>query len=160
MNVKQLDKAESRQFSLLKVKAGTYYIGDICYALNDDIYQKYWGNQFSFDSGLYDVDGKQFAVLPTAYGDGCYRGRGDNFDCDFPVDAGVIGLVDIRLVDKFDTNAPINFGKVVTFEQDIMFSYDFGTITILSKDFLVTIVTDDEYEEDDEWDDDEWDDMD
>jgi len=46
------------------------------------------------------VDGKQFAVLSTAYGDGSYVGYHKNNRYVFPVDAGNIGMVGISLVDE------------------------------------------------------------
>lgn len=60
----------------MKVKfgKGTYYLGDICYVMKDDIYDKIWGNKYSFDNGGFEVEKTKFAVHGTQWGDGCYEG--------------------------------------------------------------------------------------
>lgn len=69
---------------------GTYYLGDICYVMKDEIYDKVWGKEYGYDDGSYNIEKTQFVVSSTAYGDGYYidtKGRG------YGVDAGVIGIV-------------------------------------------------------------------
>ena len=74
-----------------------FYIGDICYALSDVIYEKFWGGVYSYADGEFEIDGYSFAVGSTAYGDGIHY----DSDCHkYPVDAGVIGLVPLELVSK------------------------------------------------------------
>lgn len=150
MKITQVRKAGARTFETLVLDKGTYYIGDICYALRDDVYHNGWGVQFEYANGLYELEEKQFAVLSTAYGDGCYGASG--VDCMFPVDAGNIGMVDIGLVDKFEIGDNIPFGIVRTFDSDIEFSYDNGVISVVSGDFEMRIATADD--DDDDWDDD------
>ena len=73
-----------------------FYVGDICYVLNEKIYHKVWG-------GNGYVDGKHtipqtnwaFAVAGTKYGDGEYVDNELRF---YGVDAGVIGLVPAELI--------------------------------------------------------------
>lgn len=150
MKITQVRKANARTFETLVLNKGTYYIGDICYALRDDVYGIGWGVQFEYADGLYELEEKQFAVLSTAYGDGCYGASG--VDCMFPVDAGNIGMVDIGLVDKFESSDKIPFGIVRTFDSDIEFSYDNGVVSVVSGDFEMRIDT----AGDDDWDDDDW----
>ncbi len=150
MIIAQVRKADAQTFETLVLKKGTYYIGDICYALRDDVYHNGWGVQFEYANGLYELEEKQFAVLSTAYGDGCYGASG--VDCMFPVDAGNIGMVDIGLVDKFEIGDNIPFGIVRTFDSDIEFTYDNGVISVVSGDFGMRIDT----AGDDDWDDDDW----
>ena len=76
-----------------------FYIGDICYVLGDDDYHSFWGNQKGFADGKFEVPGKgyAFAVGFTAYGDGVYSDEEGRL---YPVDAGVIGIVPLELVEK------------------------------------------------------------
>jgi ribosomal protein S27AE len=74
----------------VKFGPGEYFLGDICYALDDDIYDKVWGSMFNYDDGAYKVRGYVFAVSSTAYGDGAYSGTDG---VTYGVDAGVIGIV-------------------------------------------------------------------
>ena len=79
-------------------KTHKVFIGDICYALNDDIYQGIWGDMLNFKDGvIYTKDGKTgdpcAVVGSTAYGDGGYEGSDGKT---YGVDAGVIGVTDIE----------------------------------------------------------------
>lgn len=76
-----------------------FYIGDVCYVLDDDIYYNVWGNIHEFKDGWVKdpKTGLHFAVARTAWGDGGYEGN-DEFI--YHVDAGVIGLVPMELCSK------------------------------------------------------------
>lgn len=77
-----------------------FYIGDICYVLSERVYDEIWGGKHSYNEGVYQVDSKNsFAVAGTAFGDGTYY---DSYGNEYPVDAGVIGLVPLELVAKKD----------------------------------------------------------
>lgn len=80
-----------------------FYVGDICYALSDKMYQEEWGGKHHFQEGCFEVmdSGLSFAVGYTAYGDGCYA---DNKGHKYPVDAGCIGVVPLELVAKESAN--------------------------------------------------------
>ena len=92
-----------------------FYVGDICYVLNDDIYYGIWRDVHDFDDGCHEVPGTglSFAVGSTAYGDGCYKDEHNNV---YGVDAGVIGIVPLELCGKgtsggsvFDTPGDATF---------------------------------------------------
>ena len=86
----------------MEIKSGNgFYIGDICYVLSNDDYYSFWGKQKRFAEGAFEVPGKgyAFAVGFTAYGDGVYA---DEEGREYPVDAGVIGIVPLELVGKKD----------------------------------------------------------
>lgn len=76
-----------------------FYVGDICYALNEDVYYGVWGKQNDWNEGCHrdPESGFSFAVGDTAYGDGEYYGSNGFY---YGVDAGVIGIVPIELVTK------------------------------------------------------------
>ena len=104
-----------------------FYIGDICYVLPDNIYHGIWGDKHGYESGLVEVEAMNeaetegggqepqtpqtafaFAVASTNFGDGLY---GDEEGCEYPVDAGVIGIVPLELV-KADIGSDLNLGRV------------------------------------------------
>lgn len=93
----------------LKSERG-FYVGDICYVLDNDAYYGTWGQVPKKADGRYDMsadckgfrDGKfehggyGFAVARTAYGDGLYHDS--HSEDEFPVDAGVLGIVPLELL--------------------------------------------------------------
>ena len=44
---------------------GRYYIGDICYALKNDIYDNIWGDIYDYSEGKFEVENSVFAVAGT-----------------------------------------------------------------------------------------------
>ena len=75
-----------------------FYVGDICYVLADKLYHGVWGKNGYKDGEYIDPEtGLKFAVAGTAYGDGEYEGSDGVF---YGVDAGVIGIVPLELVEK------------------------------------------------------------
>ena len=102
----------------MTMPAGIYYIGDLCYVMEDDE----WGEFCSITikgheclDGEFEMgDGRRFATYGTAYGDGTYR---SNIGTSHPVDAGLIGC--IRMAD-IRANKYANLeglGAVVTFSE-------------------------------------------
>lgn len=75
-----------------------FYVGDICYVLEDDVYHGVWGASHYEDGVWRDPKtGYSFAVAGTAFGDGTYY---DSEGHEYGVDAGVIGIVPLELVGK------------------------------------------------------------
>lgn len=108
----------------INVKNG-FYIGDLCYALNEKVYDEVWGGN-NYEEGQYaDPETKaEFAMVGTAYGDGEYESSEEGLA--FSVDAGIIGVADLAICDG-DTS----LGKVVKDYSGIVFiDYDNGTITV------------------------------
>ena len=64
-----------------------YWIGDLCYILPED---NYHDAVMSEQGQWQSKNGISFAYGSTAYGDGLYF---DNLDRQYPVDAGIIGIV-------------------------------------------------------------------
>ena len=75
----------------LQVKWNTHkvFVGDICYALDRDIYRNAWCDAMDCEDGAI---GNYAVVAGTEYGDGCYEGN----EASYGVDAGVIGVTDIE----------------------------------------------------------------
>ena len=119
--------------SIGKIKSNKFYIGDICYVLNDDLYQNIWGGKYDFRDGVIDFGINQVLVHGTAYGDGCYS---DNKGNTYGVDAGVIGVVPEELIDwdkiekDYGSKDKIyELGNIVT-AQEAELIYDNGTFYI------------------------------
>jgi hypothetical protein len=95
--------------------AGKYWIGDICYCLPDEIYDKIFGGVGGYSGGFYrHNDGGFFMVDGTSWGDGCYIGS-DGFE--YGVDAGIIGIVSEKLIDM--ENSADSGGKIHTFTHPV-----------------------------------------
>ena len=108
----------------INVKNG-FYIGDLCYALNEKVYDEVWGGNNYEDGQYVDPETKaEFAMVGTAYGDGEYESSEEGLY--FPVDAGIIGIADLSICGK-DTS----LGKAVPDYSGIVFiEYNDGTITV------------------------------
>lgn len=84
------------------IKSNTgFYIGDCCYALDDETYEK-WGDVGYKDDIIKvgDYENAEFIVAGTAYGDGEYY---DNYGNRYPVDAGVISAIPYEILEKQET---------------------------------------------------------
>ena len=133
------------------MKAGKYWVGDLCYVL---------GNRWSevcdivIDghtclSGEFELNGVAFAMYGTAHGDGVYH---DAKMRSYPVDSGTIGCV---LLDDIDDGANTSLGNIIEFSHDFVTGESDGTIRFGE----LEIITDEfEWEEEEEWMEEEWDD--
>lgn len=99
------------------MKAGTYYIGDLCYVMHPqwDEFCEITIRGNNVINGEFKLsNGVEFATYSTMHGDGCYL---DNEEYEYPVDAGLIGC--IRLDDindpKFDRDNV--HGRIHTFDK-------------------------------------------
>lgn len=92
---------------------GTYYIGDLCYALHHDIYDGVFGGT-SYDTGLYEKDDMVFFLSGTFAGDGAYKGSDDFEYC---VDSGTIGICSLKLVDFEKTS--YRLGRILEFKTPV-----------------------------------------
>lgn len=77
--------------------AGRYYIGDLCYVMDDDEWDEFCsitikGNE-CLDGEFVMRDGRKFATYGTRWGDGEYRDQQGNR---YGVDAGLIGCIRVE----------------------------------------------------------------
>lgn len=120
------------------IPAGTYLLGDPCYAVPDDLWDEAGKSCDWWESSpiaTVVVNNKEYKVLGfgTTYGDGSYT---DNDGLVYPVDAGLIGLVPIELANPQDPYYPLN--SVVVFDRETLCTNDngimkFGNIHIDTK---------------------------
>jgi hypothetical protein len=113
--------------------AGKYYVGDICYALDDNVYQNQWGKIHNFAAGTYVLTYKgvqqAMSVGQTSYGDGVYMDYIN--DLEFTVDSGTIGIVPFNLCnpDVIKHNK-IKGGHFIESATQIEFKYQEGIFVI------------------------------
>ena len=135
-------------------KAGKYYVGDLCYVIND----KHWDelgektNWFQNDE-QFEFKGKTVFVSHTAYGDGRfndYQGR------EYFVDAGLIGVIPFDIIDDGKTG---NGGQIIEFEKDFYASCSDKGIFKIGNITIDTSNEDEEEDEEEDYDDeaDDWD---
>lgn len=105
-----------------------FYIGDLCYAMPDELYYEIWGRTYNFDDGMFNDPGSalQFAVGSTAYGDGMYKGSNGFW---YPVDAGVIGVVPLELC-REDRSLFKDDGSIIEQAGTVTFEAEYGKFSI------------------------------
>lgn len=142
--------------------ANIVYVGDLCYCLNDSVYQEaiklanYEGKFDSTISGMH-VEG---AFVSTQYGDGSYIGSDSR---EYAVDAGIIGIVNITsaaATEGEDFESFSKLGRVIRLPKYGPTQYEIsrdeaGTITVEIKQGrfkeVIAIATGYTEDEDDEY---------
>ena len=111
------------------IPAGEYYVGDPCYGVPDARWME-WLEAADYENVdrflVADLDDRHTVVgVRTAYGDGEYY---DQAGRAYPVDAGLIGVVPVELVEE---DEPSGMHRV-TFDSDFQVAYsgEHGTIHI------------------------------
>jgi hypothetical protein len=94
--------------------AGKYYIGDPCYIIPDEDWDRvlkatnFFGimdvGGTDFDDGLYHWNGRTCFTYFTKYGDGCYGNKSGT--AMVGVDSGTIGIIPLK---KEDTIEPLDY---------------------------------------------------
>lgn len=117
--------------SVVTVPPGVYVVGDPCYAVPRDRWMEWLeASDYTVQSREHvlcaDLDGRTCVGVSTAFGDGEYP---DNLGHSYGVDAGLIGLVPIELVDR----STWSYGEhhmpvIMTFDKPVTCYYDDGTI--------------------------------
>ncbi len=146
-------KEVTRKHEVL-VPAGKYFLGDPCYSVPSHLWMDLLSSaEFFYTNpiGTVSTPAGTFSVLAfgTAYGDGLYRGR-DGYS--YPVDAGLIGLTPVELIDanttamKADGQLRTDLGKIIEFGRDIVCSGEGGIMDF--GDYHIDTKNEDEDEED------------
>jgi hypothetical protein len=84
----------------VQVPAGKYVLGDPCYSVPDEHWDALLASCEYFNEPVGTVNGVKVLAFSTKWGDGCYQ---DQFENEYGVDAGLIGLVPIALATKGDS---------------------------------------------------------
>jgi hypothetical protein len=99
------------------MKAGTYYIGDLCYVMHDrwDEFCALTCSGHNVLDGEFNLkDGTRFATFTTRWGDGTYFDEQGN---EYPVDAGLIGCINVKDIVASEFGNIVN-GRVIEFVND------------------------------------------
>lgn len=148
-----INSAPVQDMTTIKVKAGTYYIGDPCYCFGnkndtwDDLISAMFPDTDATNP-IPIVGDVQIAVF-TLEGDGEYSGNidynGVTKKFEFPVDASLIGLVPVQFIEPDSTHITNNeespCGFVFTSAKDFLFYYNHNIITLAGDDVYITIYT-------------------
>lgn len=140
----------------MRFKAGRYYVGDPCYAIADEFWCDYCDELFNAqahgETG-FDFHGHPVWQSNTCWGDGEYN---DSDGRSYAVDAGLIGIVPMELIDKLGPSGndkgvfpmKIDGGHIVDFPHDFeCHAEDNGSLIFIGD---ITINTRDHPAEDDE----------
>ena len=76
---------------------GTYYIGDLCYALDETLYDTIFGPQYREGYYCSKSNPSDVFMMSGTGGDGEFRGTDGKM---YPVDAGIIGIASESTLDK------------------------------------------------------------
>ena len=128
------------------MKAGVYYVGDLCYVLRErwnEVCDLIIKDHQCIDGEFELADGTQFAIYGTAYGDGVFT---DQFGNPYPVDSGSIGCVLWGEMDPGSEEDAMRLGIYTPMDEDFTTYSDNGVIVFGE----VEIDTEGESEEDDE----------
>lgn len=126
--------------------AGWYYVGDPCYAASDERWAQYGESSDWFQQSILATapDGAWCVGLPTAYGDGEYRGT-DGYA--YGVDAGLLGVTP----KEYAQDNALHGLRLVNFPKPFE-CYTKGPVVVLGH---IRIDTDPELGSDDDRDDDD-----
>ena len=121
------------------MRAGIYYVGDLCYVMHPQ-----WsevcdlmfatGDNTVLDGEFNLANGVRFSLHSTAYGDGTYQ---DEIGRDYPVDAGLIGCIAVE--DVVDPEAWLEGVQTVVFTRPFELKYLDGVISFVYNDGTVAL---------------------
>jgi hypothetical protein len=101
------------------MKAGKYYVGDLCYVMTDDEWTEFCNLTIKendcLDGEFSFADGRKFATYGTKYGDGLYPSSNDKM---ISVDAGLIGCFAVEDIRAEKYNDIEKLGMIVEFGSD------------------------------------------
>ncbi len=110
------------------LKAGKYFVGDLCYVMHpqwEEFCTKTINGHEVIDGEITLDNGVKILTFGTCYGDGCYD---DQLGNSYGVDAGLIGC--IRVEDINDPEAWLEGGNIIDFYDDFEGEYNDGIIYI------------------------------
>jgi len=102
----------------VKYGPGIYFLGDPCYVLKNELWQK--ATEDAGDFAAYD----EFAIAPTMYGDGVYR---DSYSGkEFGVDSASLGIVNMKFSEPNEnvTRRLDELGAIIEVNDYIKFEYN------------------------------------
>lgn len=110
------------------MKAGEYYVGDLCYVMTDE-WSEVCDKSVSVGHEGYVTlaDGRELAIYSTKHGDGIYSDNKNNLS--YSVDSGTIGCILVKDIDQSNPDNILRLGVVHNFTKDFMtFTDEHGTL--------------------------------
>ena len=102
----------------MSLLAGKYYIGDLCYVMDDVEWDEFCSitidGQRVLDGEFQLKDGRRFATYGTAYGDGVYY---DQYGHSYSVDAGLIGCILVEDIRAEEYENLLDLGSIMEFDK-------------------------------------------
>jgi len=102
----------------MSMPAGKYYIGDLCYVMDDTEWVEFCSITIDghnvIDGEFQLKDGRRFATYGTAYGDGVYH---DQYGHSYSVDAGLIGCIKIEDIRANNYDNLLDLGSIMEFDN-------------------------------------------
>lgn len=135
------------------MQAGKYYVGDLCYVLNDrwdEVCDLIIVDHRCLDGEFELKDGTRFAIYSTKWGDGVYPDQHGNA---YPVDSGSIGCV--RVEDITEGELDEGLGNIFDFKESFTTDSDDGIILIGEVEIDTRGESDDEVDYDEYFDEEE-----
>jgi hypothetical protein len=119
------------------VPAGSYFLGDPCYAVPDAFWDALLNTCKFFEKPIGTANGFEVLGFGTAWGDGSYQDQDGN---EYPVDAGLIGLVPVGLIEQEQRAELLKLGRMVDFTEPTACTaaqgvMQFGRIRIDTRNF-------------------------
>jgi hypothetical protein len=118
------------------MQAGTHFVGDLCYVLNDHVWKELCAMMFAIDkiNGTYGKftlsNGREVVLFNMPMGDGFYKDSADRTYC---VDSGTIGITtNENLKEEYGTqvcNGPVGevwdsrlkrLGNIIQYDENFM----------------------------------------
>lgn len=103
----------------MTMPAGVYYVGDLCYVMDDDEWDDFCLLTIQgikcLDGEFTMPDGRKFATFSTKFGDGEYY---DQFGNSYGVDAGLIGCIKLSDIKSAKLSNVESLGAIHTFPEN------------------------------------------
>lgn len=113
LSLKPIDWMYQKQFTKT-LPAGKYYIGDLCYALHDTLYEEVFGPSYHDGYFQMNTNPNHVFMMGSTGGDGEFRGSDGK---KYAVDAGIIGIASESTLDP--KKKPFNGGRLYTFSSPV-----------------------------------------
>ena len=102
----------------MSMPAGKYYIGDLCYVMNDTEWEEFCSITIDghnvIDGEFQLKDGRRFATYGTSFGDGVYH---DQYGHSYSVDAGLIGCIKVEDIRANNYDNLLDLGSIMEFDS-------------------------------------------
>ena len=107
---------------------GEYWVGDLCYVMHKEWEEvcELTTDEHNCKEGVFTLkDGRRFAMLGTAFGDGEYRDRRGH---EYGVDSGTLGCIRVIDIDLDHEENDLDLGHRFTFDNEFTVNSEDGVL--------------------------------